>query len=74
MNEKGVAMNTRPLKKDLWIYRLVVTVLGLTVIACVVGAITLAMARLETPELLVALGSAAIGGLAGLLAPTPTGR
>jgi hypothetical protein len=67
-------MNTRPLKKDLWIYRLVVTVLGLTVIACVVGAITLAMARLETPELLVALGSAAIGGLAGLLAPTPTGR
>ena len=67
-------MNTRPLKKDLWIYCLVVTVLGLTVIACVVGTIVLTMTGFSTPELLVALGSAAIGGLAGLLAPSPANR
>jgi hypothetical protein len=61
-------------QKDIWIYRLVVIVLGLTVIASVIGTITLTLTGLSTPELLVALGSAAIGGLAGLLAPSPTNR
>jgi len=61
-------------QKDIWIYRLVVIVLGLTVIASVIGTIALTLTGLSTPELLVALGSAAIGGLAGLLAPSPTNR
>ncbi len=63
-------MNT-PLKKDDWIYRTVVVVLGLTVVATVVGSIVLAVAGQPTPEVLVALGSTAVGGLAGLLAPSP---
>ena len=33
--------------------------------------LTLALSKQSTPEVLVALGSAAIGGLAGLLAPSP---
>ena len=40
----------------------------------IVGAIVLAMTGQSTPEVLVALGSAAIGGLAGLLAPSPLNR
>lgn len=67
-------MNTNMPKKDIWIYRMVVLVLGLTVIASLAGAIALTLKEFDTPELLVALGSAAIGGLAGLLAPSPTNR
>ena len=70
-SQKGVGMKTQ---KDIWIYRLVVIVLGLTVIASVIDTIALTLTGLSTPELLVALGSAAIGGLAGLLAPSPTNR
>lgn len=62
------------LHNDIWLYRLVVAVLGLTVVASVTGAIVLALSGQSTPEVLVALGSAAIGGLAGLLAPSPLNR
>jgi len=48
--------------------------LGLTLVASVVGAIALAMTGLPTPEGLVALGSAAIGGLAGFLVPLQLNR
>jgi hypothetical protein len=68
-----VVMNTR-MQSDVWIYRLVVVVLGVAVIASVIGAIMLALAGQSTPEVLVALGSAAVGGLAGLLAPSPLHR
>ena len=60
--------------KDKWLYRMVVAVLGLTVVSSVIGTIALAMAGQSTPEVVVALGSAAIGGLAGLLAPSPMNR
>ena len=62
------------LQKDIWLYRIVVAVLGLTVVASVIGAIVLTLSGQSTPEVLVALGSAAIGGLAGLLAPSPYNR
>ena len=61
-------------KNDKWVYRIVVGVLGLTVVSSIVGTIVLAMADRSTPEVIVALGSAAIGGLAGLLAPSPINR
>ena len=61
-------------QKDKWLYRMVVAVLGLTVVSSVVGTLALAMAGQSTPEVIVALGSAAIGGLAGLLAPSPMTR
>jgi hypothetical protein len=66
-------MNTR-MKRDHWIYRAVVVVLGFTVVTSLVGTIVLVMTDHSTPEIIVALGSAAIGGLAGLLAPAPTNR
>lgn len=63
-------MSTRKKEeKDPLIYRIVVAVLGLTVIVCVIGTIVLTMTGFATPELLVALGSAAIGGLAGYWPP-----
>ena len=60
---------------DVWIYRLVVGALGLAVLSAVIGAIYLTAMGPEgrkVPELLVAIGSAAVGALAGLLAPSPT--
>jgi hypothetical protein len=53
-------------QNDIWLYRIVV--------ASVVGAIVLALSGASTPEVIVALGSAAIGGLACLLAPSPMNR
>ena len=70
---KAIAKITEsPLKTDKWIYRIVVSALGLTVLLAVSGGICLA-AKSDTaiPDILVALGSAAVGALAGLLAPTP---
>jgi hypothetical protein len=61
------------LQNDIWLYRLV-AVLGLTVVGSITGAIVLALSGQSTPEVLVALGSAAIGGLAGPLAPSPLNR
>jgi len=65
-----------PLTTDNWIYRLVVIFLGLTILSTVLGGIYLAyLAKGETGmELspgIVAIGSAAVGALAGLLAPSP---
>jgi hypothetical protein len=61
-------------QKDIWLYRIIVAALGLTLVASVGGAIALALAGQSTPEVLVALGSAAIGGLAGFLVPTHLNR
>ena len=61
---------------DVWIYRVVVTSLGLAVLAIIAGIVIL-MIRMQgledknVPTVLTALGSAAIGALAGLLAPSP---
>ncbi len=63
----------RPLDWDVWIYRIAVMVLGFVVLAAVVGAIWLNLADKSIPELLIALGSASIGAIAGLLSPTPRG-
>lgn len=65
-----------PLDSDKWIYRIVVLALGGTVLIVVVGTIVLAATHTGTgdvkiPEVLTAIGSAAVGALAGLLAPSP---
>jgi hypothetical protein len=60
---------------DTWIYRIVVLSLGLTVLIAAIGGILLAWhGKSETPSILVALGSAAVGALAGLLAPVPASQ
>lgn len=61
---------------DKWLYRLVVCSLGTIAIAAIIGAIVLSVRNSSgTPvqilDVLTALGAAAIGAMAGLLAPSP---
>jgi len=60
-----------PLDTDVLIYRIVVSALGAAVLIALVGAIALSFASSTIPDLLTAIGSAAVGALAGLLAPSP---
>lgn len=61
-----------PLSSDVWVYRMVVFFLGAAVLM-VIGAYVVCALQSNTkvPEGLVAIGSAAVGALAGLLAPSP---
>jgi hypothetical protein len=62
---------------DRWPYRLVIIALGLTAIFVVVGVFVLKALdgdSVTIPDALVAIGSAAVAGLAGLLAPSPAQR
>jgi hypothetical protein len=64
-----------PLESDVWIYRMVVAALGASLFVSLLGAIVLVVVTSkDTPPVLVALGSAAVGALAGLLAPSPAGK
>jgi len=72
-------MNNHPqpqnrLPKDIWLYRMIIAALGVTVIATVAGAIILAGTGKSMPDAIVALGAAAIGGMAGFLVPTNLNR
>lgn len=63
-------------KSEAGIYYVVVVSLGVVAVAAVVGAIFLsarapANGTVAIPDIITALGSAAIGALAGLLAPSP---
>src|SRR3990172_8759430 len=57
------------LESDRVVYRIVVIALGLAVLISIGGAVWLASSAVSIPEILVALGSASVGALAGLLAP-----
>ncbi|HTG33927.1 MAG TPA: hypothetical protein VLB76_13440 [Thermoanaerobaculia bacterium] len=58
---------------DTFVYRVVVSSLGLAILISLLGAIALWwIGKTTIPELLTAIGSAAVGALAGLLAPSPT--
>ncbi len=57
--------------EDIPVYHTVVRVLGAVSIMAAGGFIALAVLGKPIPESLVALGSASIGALAGLLAPAP---
>jgi hypothetical protein len=62
------------IQNDVWIYRIVVIVLGITVLATIIGGLGLAYkgdVNYKLPAEIVAIGSAAVGALAGLLAPSP---
>ena len=65
-----------PLETDPWIYRIIVLALGFTILFIIIGVIVLlGTGRISddksVPTILTAIGSAAIGALAGLLAPPP---
>lgn len=59
---------------DILLYRIAVIVLSLLTIIAAVGSVILVLEGKTTPEVLVALGSAAVGALVGLFAPSPTGK
>jgi hypothetical protein len=63
----------KPLECDQVIYRLVVIWLGLVMLTSMGGSLALAWVNGadKIPDIFVALGSAAVGALAGLLAPSP---
>lgn len=64
-----------PLLTDPTIYRLVVIFLGLAVVLTITGGFILSIqSATDIPQGLIALGSAAVGALAGLLAPSPAGK
>lgn len=58
-------------EQDVWLYRLLVGALALVSVLSVIGGIVLAGLGKELPTAVVALGSAAIAGMVGLLAPSP---
>lgn len=58
---------------DTFVYRIVVLALGLALLVSLCGLIFLSLRSIENiPDGLVAIGSAAVGALAGLLAPSPS--
>lgn len=61
-------------RADKMLYRIAVIVLGLLALLAAIGSIGLVAAGKTTPEVLVALGSTAVGALVGLFAPSPTGK
>lgn len=65
-----------PLNSDKWIYRVIVISLGLTIISTIIGVLILIGTDQinddkNVPTILTAIGSAAIGALAGLLVVPP---
>jgi hypothetical protein len=74
--DPGKFFRSSVLTSDRMVYRTVVLSLGSVAIIAVLGSIVLQFggtAANEQPPLLLALGSAAVGALAGLLAPSPRG-
>jgi hypothetical protein len=59
---------------DKLLYRIAVIVLCLLALTAAIGSLVLALQGKTMPEALVALGSAAVGALVGLFAPSPTGK
>lgn len=66
-----------PKETDAWIYRIIVLMLGISIVAIIVGLILLASWNCITEQnsqlitIFATISSGAIGALAGLLAPSP---
>ncbi|RXM51901.1 MULTISPECIES: hypothetical protein [unclassified Chryseobacterium] len=65
-----------PKDTDYWIYRIIVIMLGLTIIAIIAGLILLSFWSDGKPDsqlvtIFATISSGAIGALAGLLSPSP---
>ena len=70
----AIANLATPLQTDVWIYLVVVGVLGLVALIAIIGSIQLANTASGPPDAVIALGGAAVGGLTGLLAPSPVNK
>ncbi len=76
LKEKEKQRQKSPLATDKWIYRFVVCFLGLAILSCLYFTFDLVsgasdQTTVKIPEIFLAIGSAAVGALAGLLAPSP---
>lgn len=60
-------------RKDKIFYRIVVAILGLAILFVIGGITALIAYDKDNFDALTAIGSAAVGGLVGLLAPSPVG-
>jgi hypothetical protein len=67
--EKGVAY-----RGDVWFYRLVAGTLGAAILLSLVLAFFLLMNGRSDLDFFTAIGSASVGGLVGLLVPSPVGK
>jgi hypothetical protein len=56
---------------DIWIYRIVVGFLGTTLLTAIAGGIFLQINDKETPAIVTALGTGALGAMTTLLAASP---
>jgi hypothetical protein len=65
---QAIASQSPAYVKDPVFYRIIVGGLVLIILACVVGAIVLAIREQATPEVLLSIGSAAVGAVAGIVA------
>lgn len=63
----------RAYEKDSTFYRIVVSTLGIAIILIIVAITILLFNKITGFDALTAIGSAAVGGLVGLLAPSPVG-
>jgi hypothetical protein len=61
-------------ESDPWVYRIAIIVLGSLALIAAIGSIVLVAGGSTTPEVLVALGSTAVGALVGLFAPSPSSK
>jgi hypothetical protein len=75
VDEEKEKMGPTPLQSDKWIYRCVVFFLGLAILGSLICTFLLSVwstvPDLKIPDIFLAIGSAAVGALAGLLAPSP---
>jgi hypothetical protein len=74
--EAAQSIQDSPLDTDKWIYRIVVISLGAAILLIIIGVLILFGTgsfkdNNSVPTILTAIGSAAIGALSGLLAPSP---
>ncbi len=61
-------------QKDHILYRISICVLGVIALGTAASAIVFGLQEKTIPEVLVALGSASVGSLVGLFAPSPVGK
>lgn len=75
---REILARPRVLEQDIVVYRIVIITLSLLALSVAGAAMALAFMNAKSttpphfPEILTALGSAALGALAGILAPTQT--
>jgi hypothetical protein len=74
LDESKARLNESKSKIDNFCYRLVVSSLSGSIVICLIGGLTLSILNKPIPELLIVIGSNAIGAISGLLAPSPKDR